>query len=421
MKPLENENWLDEALTKAVGCEKSQPDFEKWKQDHPEAVEMLTSRARREPAAFVRPLRLRRIIMYKTITKLAAAAIIIIGVTFGLTTLLNHGTPAYALDQTIEANHSVRYLHIKDFYRSHQDEPKEFWVECDEFGQIKNARLYMPEWDAPEDGAKVGVWNDGIAQVWFKKKNSILIFRNKTVAAMMLKLVEQSDPRLAVQRLYELQQQGKVKIAIDEPSDKAEPIVVTATYPPEDSRPGRRHVLYVDQATKLVNAIEFYQLKDGQYEYQGVQEHYDYNVPIDAKMFALDDEVPADVIRVDQVTQEVGLAQGELTGEQVAVEVVRQFFEALIKKDYEKAGMLFGGIPASNIQQWYGKLNVVRIVSIDKPRPHPIPGVGGFVVPCEVELQAKDGTKSIWKPYGPAVRPVDPESQPHRWNLHGGI
>jgi hypothetical protein len=84
MKPLEYENWLDEALTKAIGCEKSQPDFEKWKQDHPEAVQMLTSRAHGESAAFVRPLRLRRIIMYKTITKLAAAAVIMIAVIIGI-------------------------------------------------------------------------------------------------------------------------------------------------------------------------------------------------------------------------------------------------------------------------------------------------------------------------------------------------
>lgn len=421
MKPLENENWLDEALTEAIGSKKSRPDFEKWKQSHPEAVETLTSRARQESTAFVRPLRLRRIIMYKTITKLAVAAVIIIAVTFGLTTLLDHGPVAYALDQTIEANHSVRYIHIRNFDRSHKDEPREFWVHCDELGQIRNARWHMPEWDAPEDGAKVGVWNDGIAQVWLKNKNSLLILRNKTVAAMMLSLVERSDPRLAVQRLYEQQRQGRVEIEIHQPADKAEPIVVTATYPPEGSRPAQRQVLYVDQATKLVSAIEFYQLKDGQYEYQGVQEHYDYNVPIDAKMFVLDDEVPADIMRVDQATADVGLAQGDLSDEEIAVEVVRQFFQALIDKDYEKAGMLFGGVPGNNIQQWYGGLNVVRIVSIDKPRPHPIPGVGGFVVPCEVELQAKDGTKSIWKPYGPAVRPVDLESQPHRWNLHGGI
>ena len=421
MKPLENENWLDEALTKAIGCEKSQPDFESWKQNHPEAVQMLTSRAHREPAAFVRPQKLRRIIMYKTITRFAAAAVIIIAVTLGLTTLLDHGTPAYGLEQTIKANHTVRYLHVKYLDCEHKDAPKEFWVHCDELGQIKNARWYMPEWDAPEDGAKVGVWNDDIAQIWFKKKNSILIIRNKTVAAMMLKLVEERDPRLAVQRLQEQEKQGQVSIKIDEPSDKSLPIIITATYPDEGPKQGRCDMLFVDQATKLVKAIEFYAIKDGKYEYKGVQEFHDYNVPIDAKMFVLDDEVPADVMRVDQVTAEVGLAQRDLTDEQIAVEVVRQFFEALINKDYEKAGMLFGGVPASNMQQWYGGLNVVRIVSIDKPKPHPIPGVGGFVVPCEVEIVDKEGNKSIWKPYGPAVRPVDLESQPHRWNLHGGI
>jgi len=422
MKPLDNENWLDEALTKVIGCEKSQPDFEKWKQNHPEAVQMLTSRAHGESTAFVRPSILRRIIMYKTITKLAAAAIIIIGVTLGLTTLLDHTTPAYGLEQTIKASHSVRYLHIKSF-KANEDEPKEFWVEFYEDGEVKNVRMHMPAWDAPGDGAKVTVWKDNKAQVWLKEKNTLLTIRDKTVAAHMLKFIEELDPKLVVERLYYAQQhaQGEVEVQIDEPSNKAEPIVITATCLPGSSRAGWRLVLFVDRATKLVTAIEFYKLKDGKYQYVDVIEYYEYNQPIEPKMFSLDDEVPADVMRVDQVTAEVGLAQGDLTDEQVAVEVVRQFFQALIDKDYEKAGMLFGGVPASNMQQWYGTLNVVRIVSIDKPRPHPIPGVGGFVVPCEVELQAEDGTKSIWKPYGPAVRPVDLESQPHRWNLHGGI
>jgi hypothetical protein len=84
MKPLENENWLDEALTKAVGCEKSQPDFEKWKQDHPEAVEMLTSRAGQQPSLGIRPLNMRRQIMKSPLTKLATAAIVAIACLIGL-------------------------------------------------------------------------------------------------------------------------------------------------------------------------------------------------------------------------------------------------------------------------------------------------------------------------------------------------
>jgi len=47
MKRPENNKWLDDALSKVIGSEKSEPNFEKWKQEHPQAVEMLTSRTSR--------------------------------------------------------------------------------------------------------------------------------------------------------------------------------------------------------------------------------------------------------------------------------------------------------------------------------------------------------------------------------------
>jgi hypothetical protein len=69
-----NNNWLDEALAKAIGSEKCVPNFEKWKQDHPQAVDMLTSRVRRKPSAS--PLKIRSMIMKSPLMKLAAAVII---------------------------------------------------------------------------------------------------------------------------------------------------------------------------------------------------------------------------------------------------------------------------------------------------------------------------------------------------------
>jgi len=51
MKRPENNKWLNDALSEAIGSEKLRADFEQWKQNHPEAVEMLisrTSRASRE-------------------------------------------------------------------------------------------------------------------------------------------------------------------------------------------------------------------------------------------------------------------------------------------------------------------------------------------------------------------------------------
>ena len=355
-------------------------------------------------------------IMKSPIKKLAAAAVIILAVVLTIN-LWNES--ADVLAETIKASHSVRYLHIKSF-RQNEDEPKEFWIEFYKDGEVRNVRMHMPEWDSPEDGAKVTIWKENKAQIWFKKKNSLITIGDKTVAAHTLNFIKELDPKLVVQRLYYARQaQDQVEIEIDEPSNKAEPIVVTATCLPGSLRAGWRLVLFVDQATKLVTAIEFYKLKDGKYQYVERIEYYDYNQLIDPEMFSLDnDDIPADVTRIDRTTQEIGLEQGNLTDKEIAVKVVREFYEALIAKDYAKAGKLYGGVPADKMRERWEELNVVQIISIGEPIPHPTPRVGGFQVPCKIEIE-RDGAKSIYEPYGPGVRKV--RGQPNRWNIHGGV
>ena len=127
---------------------------------------------------------------------------------------------------------------------------------------------------------------------------------------------------------------------------------------------------------------------------------------------------PADVVRVDQTTQEVGLIQGQLSNEEIAVEVARQFFEALIAKDYNKAGKLLEGIPADRMQQMFGNIKVIRIISIGPVAPHPNPGTKGLVVPSIVEIE-KRGEISEWKLDRLGVRQV--YNQPGRWTIFGGI
>jgi hypothetical protein len=360
---------------------------------------------------------LRRQIMKSPITKCAAAAIIIVAVALSITLMVRTTPVAYALGQTIEANHTVRSLYIKDFMPG-KDEPKEFWLEFDQQGQPKNIRVHMPEWDSPSDGAKIIVWQEGKAKVWFKKKNSLLTVRDERLAQQMLGLALQADPRLAMERLYEQERQGEVTVQIDEPSDKTELIAVTATYTPEGSHPGKRVVLSVDQATKLVTAMKVYQLKDNEYKHLGTMEFYDYNQTIEPGMFTLDDEIPADTLRVDQTTQQVGLAQGDLSDEEVAVEVARRFFTALIGEDYAAAGQLLGGIPADKMEQMFGPIKVLRIISIGQAGPHPIAETKGLVVPCTVEIR-KDGQISEWKLDKLGIREV--YNQPGRWTIFGGI
>ncbi len=74
MGRVNDDNWLDEALDRAIHSDDTQPDFEKWTANHPEAVEMLTSRT----PQMQRPPLIRRILMNNMYVKLAAAAVIVI-------------------------------------------------------------------------------------------------------------------------------------------------------------------------------------------------------------------------------------------------------------------------------------------------------------------------------------------------------
>jgi ferric-dicitrate binding protein FerR (iron transport regulator) len=88
MGRVQDNRWLDEALNGAIHSDDTQPDFAKWKANHPEAVEMLTSRTQGDA---VQPPTIRRIQMNGIVVKLAAAAVIAIAGIFGLTQLMQRG------------------------------------------------------------------------------------------------------------------------------------------------------------------------------------------------------------------------------------------------------------------------------------------------------------------------------------------
>jgi len=78
MKRPENDNWLNGALEEVIGSEKPRTDFEEWKQKHPEAVEMLTSRVKSKTSTIKHPHLIRSIIMKNQITKYAAVLAVVI-------------------------------------------------------------------------------------------------------------------------------------------------------------------------------------------------------------------------------------------------------------------------------------------------------------------------------------------------------
>lgn len=239
----------------------------------------------------------RKHIMHKRIAKvglgLSAAAAIIIVAGLSIVVIDKSATPAYALEQTIQACHSVLSLHIRAITPSHEDQPAETWIEFTENGQFNNMRLNLPGWMTPGSGPREVIWTGNKKQEWLKEKNLLTTTEDKASAAQILRMVENLDPKLAVTRLQEKQEQGKVELEINEPADMTNPIVVTATSTNQDDSPFQRMVLYIDQTSKLVNAIELYKLRNGEYEYIRMLEYYDYNQPIDTEMFMFKD-VPDD-------------------------------------------------------------------------------------------------------------------------------
>ncbi len=81
MNHPENDKWLDDALVKTIGSEKSGTDFEEWKQKHPKAVEMLTSRTSRTSREVLGEIERRQtMFVRKRAWKVAAVLAVLIGV-----------------------------------------------------------------------------------------------------------------------------------------------------------------------------------------------------------------------------------------------------------------------------------------------------------------------------------------------------
>lgn len=359
--------------------------------------------------------------MKSTITKLAVAAGIILIAVFGVQ-LLDKSiiTSAYALEQTIHANSSIRYLHFKMFIPAHDDAAKECWIELDDIGQIKNFRVNFAKWF---NNGQVIVWKENKTQVWDRVKNNLENFEDESYTTKVLYFAQRYNPKGAVEYLDKLQKQGKVAVKITESLNKTEPIVVTADYLPntyllEGSKPAMREVFSIDKSTKLVESVKVYELKKGDYEYISKYDFQDYSKAFDTKIFSIEDEVSADVIHINRANLDIGMEQGSLTDQEIAVKLVREFFEALIAKDYAKAVKIHG-YQDPNFQPQKQKdlkeLNVVRIVSIGEPIIHGQPA--GLSIRCTVEIE-KRGQITQWQ-LNPVVHRV--YGRPNRWIIIGGI
>ena len=333
----------------------------------------------------------------------AAAIAVLAAIGFALQSV----PPVYALEQTLAANQGLRAIHMR-MAQPATEHAGEIWVELSEAGELFRLRMNFPD---TADGPKDIVWEDGKAQVWFKQKNSAVVVREARMLDGLKRQYAAFDPKLLVESIYQRQRDGKANVEVSEPSAASEPVTLTVTVP---EAPDRRDVYTVDAGSKLVRKHEVFALKDGAYALAGATEYLEYNEPIDPAVFVLD--LPPDVMQIDQTAQDIGLVQGGRTDHEIAVEVVRQFFTALIDGDYAKAGSLMEGMPAQRLQELFGGVKFIRIVEIGEPAPY-APNQS-LRVPCKIEAE-RNGQTTVFEPHGPYVRQV--YGQPERWTICGGI
>jgi len=336
-----------------------------------------------------------RIIMKSRIMRYTAAAVVMIAAAASVIMMDKVVPVANALEQTMKAFDGLRFVHIT--LKNGKSEPREFWVKFDEREQVKSFRAYASD-DPPSDGPKVFLWNDGKLSVWIKKDNKVITIHDTVRNLELLKLVKKCDPRTIVKELYQLESEGKVMITTSTPISKSQPLIITAKFLRLSNDPGREIVLYADQTTMLVNCAT---MKDPKEQY--TVEFSDYNMAVDANFFTLN-EVPRDADTFDLTR--LGLKQDELGDNEVAVELARQFVQAIVDKDYKKVNKLCGGMFSDNYYSEQEKFKYRKIIRFEEPTVLDVTQQRMISVPC-VAVANYGGGELILRTHilvGPAIR-----------------
>lgn len=296
--------------------------------------------------------------------------------------------PAYALDDTIEAYNSMRYLHVKASNTiGGRKLGSESWIEFDEDGKRTRFRTQL-DWFCSDKplGPATFVDDGDRSHTWLPKLNLCFTRSGKSAltGALLQWMRSDVDPKLICEKLRQQARDGEIILDVKEPDRKNEPIVLTVTYPAESRSANWKKVLYVDQATRLVTREEKFEKRNGQFQHDRTTEFLDYNQQIDPEMFDLERELPGNVIVIDQSGQEFGLARGDMTDEEITKELISQVLQAFIAKDFNKVGELYLGVPGLFMKNMLSGNVLKKLISVGPVHRDPDPDSNLMLCLCKL-------------------------------------
>jgi formylglycine-generating enzyme required for sulfatase activity len=358
-----------------------------------------------------------RTIMKSRRAQFTAAAVAVLVIYLCLQIPKGLVAPAYALQDTIEANRSIRYLHIKAFNTiAGMRLNSESWIGFDEDGKQARFRVQLDWFTTDKPLGPITFVHDGDrSHTWLPKLN--LCFRRSGKSALTGALLQMMrsdvDPKLICEKLHQQARDGEIVLEVNEPDQKNEPIVLVVTYPAENRSANWKKMLYIDQATKLVTKEEKFEMRGGRYQHERTTEFFDYNQQIDPEKFSLDNELPENVFIIDQSDKEVGLAQGDMTDEEITKELISQVLQAFIAGDFNKVGQLYLGVPGLFMEQLLSGNVFKKLISVGPVRRDPDPDSNLIMCSCKLILEI--GGQYYETDMEVYVVPVS--GQPGRWMI----
>jgi hypothetical protein len=320
-----------------------------------------------------------RIIMKSPITKLSTVVVIIVCIALTITFMEKTITPAYSLEQTLQAMHDLRtmYMVCKDW----NDEKFEIWIKLDpKTGKPEYCRAYWPKikvLDISRPDSSYQYNEPGnVVQINSGRLYSIDVAPAKIFEQLLQ--ASQKDPDSVV-----------ISHEYDQQSNKNLIVVITRGYK------GYRQSFkgYIDPETKLPIRMKGLENKELGAIFKDI-EQIEYNVDLSEDIFDFKIPQGAKIIDHDRNSKllndpKYGISTEGMNEQHAAETIATKYWKALINMDETTARKVSPVSPKMADGSVLAKLVEVGNLYIQ-------PGCGiGKLIPCRIKY--KDGSLKEWK------------------------